>query len=75
MIYRPISIWLLYILLAAAGGFFILPAQAKNTNEPPAMELNLKDYLQQVLQHNESVQAQMLDAESNERKPCAASGR
>jgi hypothetical protein len=32
------------------------------------VDLKLADYLHQVLQHNESIQAQMLDAEVNRRK-------
>jgi outer membrane protein len=43
-------------------------ARAESTNRPPVTPLKLDDYLQQVLQHNESVQAQMLEAESMRRK-------
>ncbi len=38
------------------------------------MDLKLADYLQQVVQHNESVQAQMLEAEVNRRKNRAELG-
>jgi hypothetical protein len=37
-------------------------------SESPIVELKLSDYLQQVLQNNESIQAQMLEAEVNRRK-------
>lgn len=36
--------------------------------EPPVLELKLNDYLQRVLDNNESIQAQMLGAESSRRK-------
>ncbi|MGN6553940.1 MAG: TolC family protein [Verrucomicrobiota bacterium] len=36
--------------------------------EPPVLELKLNDYLQRVVDNNESIQAQMLGAESSRRK-------
>ena len=56
-------------LLIAGGCFAFSLVQAETTNsEHLVVELKLKDYLHQVLQHNESIQAQMLDAEVNRRK-------
>ena len=56
-------------MLAAIGslGFSFLRAEGA-TNESPVVELKLADYLQQVLQHNEAIQAQLLEAEANRRK-------
>ncbi|MGO9478585.1 MAG: TolC family protein [Limisphaerales bacterium] len=48
-------------------GFSLLRAEVAG-NESPIVELKLTDYLQQVLQNNESIQAQMLEAEVNRRK-------
>ncbi len=42
--------------------------QAQFTNSQPAVELTLDNYLQEVLQQNESVQAQMLEAEASRHK-------
>lgn len=44
------------------------------SNAPTAIELSLNGYLQQVRQHNESVQAQMLEAEVNRHKERGALG-
>ncbi len=44
------------------------------TNEAGVVELKLDDYLQQVVQHNEAVQAQLLEAEVNHRKNKAEMG-
>ena len=49
------------------SGFLLLRAE-ETVNEPPVGELKLSDYLQQVLQHNEAIQAQMFEAEANRRK-------
>ena len=58
------------LLILVTGGLLgFAAARAAETNPPPAtVELKLQDYLQQVLQHNESIQAQMLEAEVNRRK-------
>jgi hypothetical protein len=40
-------------------GFSLLRAEVAD-DESPIVELKLSDYLQQVLQNNESIQAQML---------------
>jgi outer membrane protein TolC len=50
------------------GCFSFSIVRAEDTNESPVVELKLNDYIQQVLQHNESIQAQMLEAEVNRRK-------
>ncbi len=56
-------------LLVTSGCLAFSLAQAQSTNsEHPVIELKLKDYLHQVLQQNESIQAQMLGAEVNRRK-------
>jgi outer membrane protein TolC len=55
----------LFILI---GCFAFSIVRAEDTNEPPVIELKLSDYLQQVLRHNESIQAQMLEVEVNRRK-------
>jgi len=57
------------VLLMVFGclGFSLLPAKDAD-NESPVVELKLSDYLQEVLQHNESIQAQMFEAEANRRK-------
>ena len=44
------------------------------TNETAVVDIKLSDYLQQVMQHNESVQAQMLEAEVARRKNRAETG-
>lgn len=44
------------------------------SNSTPVIELSLKEYINQVFQHNESVQAQMLEAEVNRHKERAALG-
>ncbi len=47
----------------------VFPAQGQPvSNATDQVDLKLADYLHQVLQHNESIQAQMLDAEVNRRK-------
>jgi outer membrane protein TolC len=54
-----------------------LPAftvKAAATNEVALVDLKLDDYLQQVMQHNESVQAQMLETEVARRKHQAEGG-
>ena len=56
-------------LLMAGGGLFFSPLRAKDADSnSPVVELKLSDYLQEVLQHNESIQAQMFEAEANRRK-------
>jgi outer membrane protein TolC len=55
-------------LFIATGFFPFSLVQAQDTNEPPVIELKLSGYLQQVLQHNESIQAQMLETEVGRRK-------
>lgn len=37
-------------------------------SEPPVINLKMDEYLQKVLQHNESIQAQMIEAEVSRRK-------
>jgi outer membrane protein TolC len=56
-------------LLVTSGclAFSLVQAQPANS-EHLVTELKLKDYLHQVLQQNESIQAQMLGAEVNRRK-------
>lgn len=56
------------ILLFAFVFCFQFSLHAQLTNGQPAIELTLDDYLQKVVQHNESVQAQMLEAEASRRK-------
>ena len=47
----------------------VFPAHGQPvSNAMEQVDLKLADYLHQVLQHNESIQAQMLDAEVNRRK-------
>src|ERR1700744_862531 len=55
------------ILFFICAMFFPLAAGAQ-TIFSNAVDFTLSDYLQQVLQHNNSIQAQMLEAESNRRK-------
>jgi outer membrane protein TolC len=62
------------IVFVSAGllGFALKIAAA--TNDAPVVDLKLGDYLQQVVQRNESLQAQMLEAEVNRRKHKAEAG-
>lgn len=56
-------------------GIFVLNAKAEPvSNAVPVIDLKLSDYLQQVVQHNESVQAQMLEAEANHYKETGEKG-
>ncbi|MDE3068727.1 MAG: TolC family protein [Verrucomicrobiota bacterium] len=51
------------------AGFALPSAQAESVSNAPAVAaFTLKDYLRQVLRHNESIQAQRLEAEVNRRK-------
>ncbi len=63
------------MLLSALGGFGLsLLAAEAGSNESSAIEVKLSDYLQLVLQHNESLQAQMLETEVSRHKVKAESG-
>jgi outer membrane protein len=60
--------WFLPLTLSACG-LIAFPARSQPvSNATEQVDLKLADYLHQVLQHNESIQAQMLDAELNRRK-------
>ena len=55
--------------LVVCCSWMALPARAvSGSNEAPVVELRLSDYLQKVLQFNEPLQAQMLEAESSRLK-------
>lgn len=62
---NPFETWILRLILLSSVVSFSAGAQPFSTN---AVDLTLKGYLEEVLQHNNSIQAQMLDAESNRRK-------
>ena len=56
-------------LAVLAGGLALLPVcGGPVSNATEVVELSLNDYLRQVLQRNESIQAQMFEAEVNRRK-------
>ncbi|HXE41744.1 MAG TPA: TolC family protein, partial [Candidatus Baltobacteraceae bacterium] len=55
-------------IVFAALIFLILSLSARAELSTNAVDLTLNDYLKEVLEHNNSIQAQMLDAESNRRK-------
>jgi outer membrane protein TolC len=55
------------LLMVVCFSFFTGHA-APVSNATQVVELKLDDYLQQVLQHNESIQAQMLETEVNRHK-------
>ena len=46
----------------------------QSTNDLPSVDLKLTDYLQQVLQHNQTLQAQLLDAQANKYKQQSEKG-
>lgn len=56
------------VLGLTLSGLSLTAAHAETTNQPPAVKLSLDEYLQQVLHQNETVQAQLLDAELNHHK-------
>jgi len=57
------------LALLFSGGFVLFSISANaQLIFSNAADLTLKDYLHEVLQHNNSIQAQMLDAESNRRR-------
>jgi outer membrane protein TolC len=57
------------LLALSACCLVVFPAHGQPvSNATDAVDLRLQDYLHQVLQHNETIQAQMLDAEVNRRK-------
>lgn len=63
---------IIIIFCASLRPFF---AQAQSvSNEVQFVQLRLGDYLQNVLQHNESLQAQMLEAEVGQQKKSAEHG-
>ena len=65
----PRIIGVIMTLLAPGPCSGLLSAQAQPaSNQTQFVELKLEDYLQSVLRQNESVQAQMLEAEVNRRK-------
>jgi len=64
---RTITRKIALLITSGCLTFSIVQAQPTNT-EHLVTELKLKDYLHQVLQQNESIQAQMLGAEVNRRK-------
>jgi outer membrane protein TolC len=56
-------------LALLAGGSALFSAHGQSIlNTTNAVDLRLEDFLQQVVHHNETVQAQMLDAEVNRHK-------
>ncbi len=61
-------------LLVAIGFFGFTSVQAQSTNPPPPLTLKLSDYVEQVLQHNNTVQAQMLETEAGRHKAKAEYG-
>jgi len=65
---RFLRFWFLALALSACCPV-VFPANGQPVSNATArVDLKLADYLHQVLQHNESIQAQMLDAEVNRRK-------
>jgi len=67
-----------YAVSALPWGMFLVAtfsslAQSR-TNLPPLQDLRLTDYLQTVYERNESLQAEMLDAEAARRKHAAERG-
>ena len=65
----------LTMLLALAAGWGSLESNAvEATNQAVVVDLKLDDYLQQVVHHNEAVQAQMLETEVSRRKHKAEGG-
>ena len=62
------------LILLGFCGFFSAFNCAAVTNETAFVDLKIDDYLQQVMLHNESVQAQLLEAEVSRRKSKAEVG-
>ena len=62
------------LVLLVFCGFFFAFNSAAVTNETAFVDLKIDDYLQQVMLHNESVQAQLLEAEVSRRKSKAEVG-
>lgn len=70
--FRQSRFWLA-LAMAVELGFFTSAAGA-DTNDIPVTGIKLNDYLQQVMEHNESVQAQMLETEVARHKNKAEAG-
>ena len=70
----PLFARVLVLVSVVGGGLAGVAKISAATKDVPVVEIKLNDYLQQVMQHNESVQAQMLDAESSRRKSKAEMG-
>ncbi len=64
------------VVLFAAGclGFYSLRAEPGNASAGGTLELRLADYLRLVLERNEAIQAQMLEAEASRHKARAETG-
>ena len=73
MIVTPFARLALLIFLGAVY-FYLIPKIGASTNEVALVDLKLGDYLQQVVQHNEAVQAQLLEVEVSHRKNKAEMG-
>lgn len=69
----PLFARVLVFAFVVGGGWGVSKISAA-TNAVPVIGIKLNDYLAQVMQHNESVQAQMLEAESSRRKSKAELG-
>ena len=70
--FRQSRFWLA-LAMAVELSFFTSAAGA-DTNDVPVTGIKLNDYLQQVMEHNESVQAQMLETEVARHKNKAEAG-
>ncbi len=73
MIVTPFARLALLVFLGAVY-FSLIPKIAASTKEVALVDLKLGDYLQQVMQHNEAVQAQLLEVEVSHRKNTAEMG-
>ena len=73
MIVTPFARLALLVFLGAVY-FSLIPKIAASTKGVALVDLKLGDYLQQVMQHNEAVQAQLLEVEVSHRKNTAEMG-
>ncbi len=62
------------VLSLMTGCFWAISLPAQTTNDLPSVDLTLNDYLSRVIQYNQSVQAQMVEALANEYKVKAGYG-
>ena len=70
--FRQSRFW--FALAMAVELSFFTSAAGADTNDIPVTGIKLNDYLQQVMEHNESVQAQMLETEVARHKNKAEAG-